>query len=103
MLSEERPHLGRLPGRAALDPYLREDRKVARDCFVSWEGSRYGVHWKWADSVAQVGQRQGTVEIWAAMSASRCIPGPRGRVSASSCPASGRDCLGETASPIRRR
>ena len=103
MMSEERPHLGRLPERAALAPYLREDRKVARDCFVSWEGSRYGVHWKWAGSVAQVGQRQGTVEIWAAMSASRCIPGPRGRVSASSCPASGRDCLGETASPIRRR
>ena len=65
MLSEERPHLGKLPGRAALAPYLREDRKVARDSFVSWEGSRYGVHWKWAGSVVQVGQRQGTVEIWA--------------------------------------
>ena len=33
MLSEERPHLGRFPERAALTPYLREDRKVARDCF----------------------------------------------------------------------
>ena len=65
MLSEERPHLGRLPERAALAPYLREDRKVARDCFVSWEGSRYGVHWKWSGSVVQVGQRRGTVEIWA--------------------------------------
>ena len=65
MLTEERPHLGRLPERAALAPYLREDRKVARDGFVSWEGSRYGVHWKWAGGVVQVGQRQGTVEIWA--------------------------------------
>ena len=36
------------------------------------------------------------------MSASRCIPGPRGRVSASSCPASGRDCPWETASPAKR-
>ena len=65
MLGEERAHLGELPGRASLAPYLREDRKVARDGFVSWEGSRYGVHWKWAARTVQVGQRQGTVEIWA--------------------------------------
>ena len=64
MLSEERSHLGRLSGRGALAPYLREDRKVARDGFVSWEGSRYGVHWKWVGRVVQVGQRQGTVEVW---------------------------------------
>ena len=64
MLDEERPHLGKLPGRVALAPYLREDRKVARDGFVSWEGSRYGVHWKWVGRIVQVGQRQGTVEIW---------------------------------------
>ena len=61
---KERPHLGRLPDRATLAPYLREDRKVARDGFVSWEGSRYGVHWKWVGATVQVGQRQGTVEIW---------------------------------------
>ena len=65
MLAEERPHLGHLPDRASLAPYLREDRKVARDGFVSWEGSRYGVHWKWVGATVQVGQRQGTVEIWA--------------------------------------
>ena len=65
MLAEERPHLGQMPGRNALAPYLREDRKVARDGFISWEGSRYGVHWKWAGRIVQVGQRQGTVEIWA--------------------------------------
>ena len=64
MLAEERSHLGRLPSRASLAPYLREDRKVARDGFVSWEGFRYGVHWKWVGTVVQVGQRQGTVEIW---------------------------------------
>ena len=65
MLEEERPHLGKLPDRATLAPYLREDRKVSRDGFVSWEGSRYGVHWKWVGATVQVGERQGTVEIWA--------------------------------------
>ena len=64
MLEEERPHLGKLPVRATLGSYLREDRKVARDGFVSWQGSRYGVHWKWVGATVQVGQRLGTVEIW---------------------------------------
>ena len=44
MLAEEQPHLRKLPERSRLAPYLREDRLVARDGFVSWEGSRYGVH-----------------------------------------------------------
>ena len=65
MLDEERPHLGKVPDRAALAPYLRADRKVSRDGFVSWEGSHYGVHWKWVETTVQVGERQGTVEIWA--------------------------------------
>ena len=38
---------------------------MARDGFVSWEDSRYGVHWKWVGRTVQVGQRRGTVEIWA--------------------------------------
>ena len=65
LLAEEQSRLGKLPERTALAPYLREDRMVARDGFVSWEGSRYGVHWQWAGSTLQVGQRMGTVEIWA--------------------------------------
>ena len=64
MLVQEQLHLARLPERSALTPYLREDRKVSRDGFVSWEGSRYGVHWKWVGATVQVGQRSGTVEIW---------------------------------------
>ena len=64
MLAEERPHLGQLPDRATLAPYLREDRKVSKDGFVSWEGSRYGVHWKWVETTVQVGERRGTVEVW---------------------------------------
>ncbi len=64
LLAAEQSRLGKLPERAALAPYLREDRLVARDGYVSWEGSRYGVHWQWAGSTVQVGQRMGTVEIW---------------------------------------
>ena len=64
MLDEERAHFGKLPDRVTLAPYLREDRKVARDGFVSWEGSSFGVHWKWVGATVQVGQRSGTVEIW---------------------------------------
>ena len=64
MLAQERPHLGQLPDRNLLGPYLREDRTVAQDGYISWEGSRYGVHWKWVGATVQVGQRRGTVEIW---------------------------------------
>ena len=64
MLAEELPHLGMLPHRAILAPYLRSSRRVTRDGFVSWEGSRYGVHWKWVGVTVQVDQRLGTVEIW---------------------------------------
>ena len=65
MLAQEQPQLVKLPERTALAPYLREDRTVARDGCVSWEGSCYGVHWKWVGATVQVGQRAGTVEIWA--------------------------------------
>ena len=58
-----RAHFGKLPDRVTPAPYLREDRKVARDGFVSWEGSRYGVHWKWVGRIVRVGQRRGTLEI----------------------------------------
>ena len=76
MLSEERSPLGKPPGRAALAPCLREDRTVSRDGFVSWEGSRYGVHWKWLGAVVQVGQRQGTVEAWPALHPARPVVRP---------------------------
>ena len=46
MLDEERAYFGKLPDRVTLAPYLREDRKVARDGLVSWEDSRCGVHWQ---------------------------------------------------------
>ena len=63
MLAEELPHLGQLPHRAILAPYLRSSRRVTRASFVSWEGFRYRVHWKWVGVTVQVDQRLGTVEI----------------------------------------
>ena len=87
MLAEERSHLGQLPGRGALAPYLREDRKVARDGFVSWRdlgtestGSGWAVSCRWDSD-------RGRWRSGPAMSASRCIQGPRNPVSASLCPA----------------
>lgn len=41
--AQEGPRLGQLPDRNLMDPYPREDRTVAWDGYVSWEGSRYGV------------------------------------------------------------
>ncbi len=65
MLAEELAHLGPIPDRIGFAPCLREDRKVAPDGYVHLEGVRYGVHRKGANTVAQVGQRLGMVEIWA--------------------------------------
>ena len=45
MLGIERSSLGALPERSTLGVYLREDRKVGRDGYVNWDGSRYGVPW----------------------------------------------------------
>ena len=90
MLAEEQPHLGKLPERNVLAPYLREDRMVARDGFVSWEGSPTGStgngsvpRCRWASGLAPWRSGRKT-------SAWRCIPGPRAPASASPCPASGR-------------
>ena len=47
MLIEELPCLWRLPERASLAPYLREERKVERDGYVHWDGACYGTPWIW--------------------------------------------------------
>ena len=39
LLERERAHLGRLPERSGLTPYLREDRKVGRDGYVHFQGA----------------------------------------------------------------
>lgn len=56
--------LQRLRGRLPY-PYLDEEtRKVARDAFVSWQGSRYSVPWIYAGKEVWVRERPGNlVEI----------------------------------------
>ena len=50
-------------GRAAY-PYLDDElRKVARDAFVSWRGSRYSVPWGYAGKEVWVRERGGDVEV----------------------------------------
>ena len=77
MLAEEWASLGKLPNRATLAPYLREDGKVGRDGFDSCESSRYGVHWKWLAKTVQVGERRGSMEVWAGDE--RITVNPRGQ------------------------
>ena len=69
-LAQER--LQPLPDRKRVEHLLGEVRKVSRDGFVSWEGSRCGVPWQWAGSQVVVKDRGGYVEIWTAC-ADRCI------------------------------
>ena len=64
MLGAERSSLGALPERSTLSVYLREERKVGRDGYVNWDGSRYGVPWSWSGNTVQVGMTAGMVEIW---------------------------------------
>jgi transposase len=45
-------------------PYLDEElRKVARDAYVSWHGSRYSVPWQYAGREVWVRDRSGEVDI----------------------------------------
>ena len=99
MLAEELPHLGKLPDRATLAPYLREDRKVARDGFVSWEGPAMGSTGSGWERPFRLDSGWARWRSGLAMSASRCIPGRSSRASASFCPVSGQGCPGETTGP----
>lgn len=45
-------------------PYVDDElRKVARDAYVSWEGSRYSVPWNYAGRQVWVRERSGSVEV----------------------------------------
>ena len=46
-------------------PYVDEElRKVARDAYVSWEGSRYSVPWQYAGREVWVRHHSGAVEVY---------------------------------------
>ena len=64
-LGQEREHLLPLPDAATIAPLLREQRRVGRDAFVRWDGSSYGVPWRWSGTVVQVAVSATLVEIWA--------------------------------------
>lgn len=61
----ERRHLQALPVPATVEPLLREVRKVGRDGFVRWDGSSYGVPWRWAGHLVGVQASATVVELWA--------------------------------------
>ena len=102
MLAEERPHLGKLPGRATLPRIFgrtagwpgtasSSGRAPATGC----TGNGWAPRCRWDRGWARwISGR--------AMSASRSTPGPSIRGSASSCPVSGRDCPGGTTGPAGR-
>jgi transposase len=64
-LEQERARLLALPAAAAVTPLLREVRKVGRDGFVRWDGSSYGVPWRWAGQLVGVQASATVVEVWA--------------------------------------
>ena len=64
-LAEERPFLIPIQGRAAyvLPDELLEQRRVARDAFISYKNSRYSVPWSLAGTSVSVSQRDGLLEL----------------------------------------
>ena len=60
---EDRLHLQPVRGRAAYPYRDDEQRKVARDAYVSWQGSRYSVPWKYAGKEVWVREHDRKVEV----------------------------------------
>lgn len=63
LLAVEAASLTRLRPRAAFQNLLIEERRVGRDAFVSYAGSRYGVPWAHAGGVVSVSASATVVEI----------------------------------------
>jgi transposase len=62
-LETERTSLQPLDGRPVYPYSDEETRKVARDAYVSWQGSRYSVPWQYAGREVWVRQRGEQVEV----------------------------------------
>jgi len=60
---EERGNLQPVNGRLAYPYRDDEQRKVARDAYVSWQGSRYSVPWKYAGKEVWLREHGGEVEV----------------------------------------
>src|SRR5690606_34209993 len=63
MLQEEQAHLAPLRPSAVFADLLVEERRVSRDGYVSYGGSRYGVPWRYAGRYVSVHAGEATVEI----------------------------------------
>lgn len=61
--TEERKHLQPVNGRPAYPYRDDEQRKVARDAYVSWQASRYSVPWQYAGKEVWVREHDGAVEV----------------------------------------
>lgn len=59
----ERTSLATVEGRPAYAYVDDELRKVARDAYVSWQGSRYSVPWEYAGKQVWVREHERTVEV----------------------------------------
>jgi transposase len=57
-------NLQTLPPADRWDKYRREVRRVSRDGFVSYDGVRYGVPWKYSGRDVTVRDCNGWIEIW---------------------------------------
>jgi transposase/DNA replication protein DnaC len=62
LLAEER--LRSMPNSSVLAAFLSEERKVGRDGFVSFGGSRYGVPWAFAGKTVEVRENGYHVEVF---------------------------------------
>ena len=60
---EDRSHLQPVKGRRTYPFADDEQRKVARDAYVSWQGSRYSVPWQYAGKEVWVRQQDRHVEV----------------------------------------
>lgn len=57
-------NLNSLPAPDRLQKFLREERKVSMDGFVSWDGVKYGVPWRYSGRVVIVRQAGMKIEVW---------------------------------------
>jgi len=55
-----------LPNRAAFLPFLSEERKVGKDGFFSFGGSRYGAPWAFAGRTVEVRENRCHIEVYSA-------------------------------------
>lgn len=60
---EDRVHLQPVNGRPPYPHRDDEQYKVARDAYVSWDGSRYSVPWPYAGKQVWVREHGGAVEV----------------------------------------